>query len=90
MFKIIISKSFNKDVKLCIRRGCQMDKLWTVIEILAEKGSLPSRYKAHKLSGNYAGLWECHIAPDWLLIWKQDHEALTLLMTRTGTHSDLF
>jgi mRNA interferase YafQ len=64
--------------------------LQTVITLLKETGKLPAQYKPHKLSGNYAGLWECHIKPDWLLVWLQDDNKLTLILTNTGTHSDLF
>lgn len=67
-----------------------LGKLHKVISILAESGSLPSDYKPHKLSGKYTGIWECHITPDWLLLWKQDDALLTLLMLDAGTHSDLF
>ncbi|RGS44531.1 type II toxin-antitoxin system YafQ family toxin, partial [Segatella copri] len=50
----------------------------------------PPEYKPHKLSGQYAGSWECHIMPDWLLIWKQYNDELVLVMTNTGSHSDVF
>ena len=67
-----------------------MDKLKKVILLLEEFGKLPSEYKPHKLSGQYAGSRECHIMPDWLLIWKQDDDDLVLVMTNTGSHSDVF
>ena len=67
-----------------------MDKLQTAIELLVEKGSLPRSYKAHRLKGKYKDVWECHLQPDWLLLWKQDDESLTMLMTNTGSHSDIF
>lgn len=72
------------------KRGYPLELLQEVISILAEKGELPSKYKPHILSGNYAGIWECHIKSDWLLLWKQNNERLTLLFLETGTHSDLF
>jgi len=53
-------------------------------------GKLPPKYKPHILSGNYSGHWECHIKPDWLLIWLQDDNSKTITFVRTGTHSDLF
>ena len=59
-------------------------------QILETKGTLPQSYKPHKLSGNYAGCWEAHIKGDWLLIWQIFDEELTLILTNTGTHSDLF
>lgn len=67
-----------------------MTLLRDVMALLSENGVLPSEYKPHKLSGKYSGLWECHIKPDWLLVWKQNDKELILLFTNTGTHSDLF
>lgn len=89
-YKIVATKRFEKDVKRCKKRNLPMDKLKKVILLLEEFGKLPSEYKSHKLSGQYAGSWECHIMPDWLLIWKQDDDELVLVMTNTGTHSDVF
>ena len=89
-YKIVATKRFEKDVKRCKKRNLTMDKLKKVILLLEEFGKLPSEYKPHKLSGQYAGSWECHIMPDWLLIWKQDDDELVLVMTNTGTHSDVF
>lgn len=60
------------------------------MRILQETGTLPERYRAHKLSGTFEGLWECHIKGDWLLIWQQNDTELILIMTDTGTHADLF
>ncbi|MBQ9255269.1 MAG: type II toxin-antitoxin system YafQ family toxin [Bacteroidales bacterium] len=67
-----------------------MQLLTEVLNILEEEGTLPLKYKPHKLSGNYAGKWECHIQPDWLLVWMQNNEELTLLLLHTGTHLDIF
>lgn len=67
-----------------------MDELRKVITILANTGKLPAEYKPHILSGERNGDWECHIKPDWLLVWRQNDKELTLLMLNTGTHSDLF
>ena len=89
-YKIVATKRFEKDVKRCKKRNLPMDKLKKVILLLEEFGKLPSEYKPHKLSGQYAGSGECHIMPDWLLIWKQDDDELVLVMTNTGTHSDVF
>lgn len=58
--------------------------------MLAKTGTLPAEYRPHKLSGKYQGNWECHIEPDWLLIWQQKDLDLILLMVDTGTHSDIF
>ena len=87
---ISFTKNFNKDVERCRKRGYNMAKLRSVLDILIETGSVPPQYKPHKLSGNRDGEWECHISPDWLLVWKQNDQELTLLMLNTGTHSDLF
>ena len=67
-----------------------MNLLQEVITILAQTGTLPARYKAHKLSGERTGEWECQIKPDWLLVWEQNDTDLILLMLNTGTHSDIF
>lgn len=58
--------------------------------MLANSGELPNTYRPHKLSGSKSGLWECHVQSDWLLVWEQDDEFLTLLFLQTGTHSDIF
>ena len=89
-YNISFTKNFNKDVERCRKRGYNMAKLRNVLDILIETGSVPPQYKPHKLSGNREGEWECHISPDWLLVWKQNDQELTLLMLNTGTHSDLF
>ena len=90
MYEIRISNRFKKQVKLCEKRGYNISLLEKAIEILSETGTLPPSYRPHKLSGNYAGFWECHIKSDWLLIWEQNDKELYLLFTGTGTHSDLF
>lgn len=73
-----------------MKRNLDPELLWEVIEILQETGTLPERYRPHKLSGTFEGLWECHIKGDWLLIWQQNDTELILIMTDTGTHADLF
>ncbi len=89
-YEIVASRKFEKELELCRRRGFDMQKFAEVIDLLGEYGTLPQEYRPHKLSGNFAGGWECHIKGDWLLIWEQyDHELL-LRLVRTGTHSDLF
>ena len=67
-----------------------LSKLQKVIEILAEEKTLPAKYKDHSLTGIYQDFRECHILPDWLLIYRIDKDILTLVLSRTGTHSDLF
>lgn len=81
---------FKKAYKRCIKRGCNPELFQKVVEILSETGALPAEYRPHLLHGNYEGFWECHITPDWLLIWHQDNQKLILALTDTGTHSDLF
>ena len=90
MFEIIYTGQFKKSLKLCIRRGLNINEFTTVLDILQEKGILPPKYRQHKLTGKYTGCWECHIQPDWLLIWKQDDYRLQLILVDTGSHSDLF
>lgn len=90
MYSIVTTSKFDKSLKLCKKRNYNLQLLKEVIDILQEKGKLPQNYKPHKLSGNYKDCWECHIKPDWLLIWKQNDSELILLLLVTGTHSDLF
>lgn len=67
-----------------------MQELKDAISILLEQGVLPPEYRAHRLSGNMNGIWECHIRPNWLLVWEQYDDELIMLMLRTGTHQELF
>ena len=90
MYRIVYRNHFKKDLKRCRKRGYNINLLTKVIAQLAEKGELPARYKPHKLIGNYKGRWECHIKPDWLLVWLQDDQNKSITLDRTGTHSDLF
>ena len=89
-FRIIVTRRFEKGVKRCVKRGLPMEKLKRALRLLEETGELPAEYKSHKLSGQYSGLWECHLMPDWLLVWERRDDDLVLVMTNTGTHSDLF
>lgn len=79
---------FKKDVKRAQKRGKKMDKLIQVIDLLIEGNPLPSEYKDHPLRGDFAGSRDCHLEPDWLLIYTLEGNHLRL--ERTGTHSDLF
>ncbi|MCQ2328615.1 MAG: type II toxin-antitoxin system YafQ family toxin [Paludibacteraceae bacterium] len=90
MYSVQMSKGFRKNAELCRKRGLDMTLLRKAIETLAMNGKLPASYKPHKLTGIYAGCWECHLQPDWLMVWQQEDEQLTLLFLRTGTHSDIF
>ena len=90
MYKILTTKRFENSLKLCQKRHYDLNLLREVIDSLARTGVLSTKYKSHKLSGNYKNCWECHIKPDWLLIWQQNEDELVLLFMDTGTHSDLF
>ena len=90
MLTIRYETTFKKDFKRIIKRGYNIRLLEDVIEILASGQMLPEKYKDHNLTGNYSDFRECHITPDWLLIYKINNNELILYLTRTGTHSDLF
>ena len=89
-YKIRPTSRFQKDFTRAQKRGYNMSLLAEVIRILSEGKSLPEKYKDHALSGNYEGCQECHITPDWLLVYERHNQELILILTRTGTHSDLF
>ena len=89
-YKIVFQNSMKKSVKLMQKRGKDVKKLEKVIKLLAEGENLPEKYLDHALVGNYSGYRECHIEPDWLLVYKIENEILTLILFKTGTHSDLF
>ena len=88
--KIQIRSSFKKDLKRIKKAGLDMNKLFTVVEKLANDEILEENYRNHKLAGNYTGCRECHIEPDWLLIYEKIGTSLILILNRTGSHSDLF
>lgn len=92
MLKIEFQVQFKKDYKLAVKRGCDIAELQKVITILASEQPLPEKYRDHLLtdSKDYKGVRECHIQPDWLLIYKIEKELLILKLIRTGSHSDLF
>ena len=81
---------FKKDLRRMSKRGVDMGLLNEVILLLRERKPLPEKYNDHPLTGNWVGHRDCHIQPDWVLIYIVDNDALILLATRTGTHSDLF
>lgn len=89
-YRLRTTHTFDKDLKRCKKRGFPMNELRTVINQLVENGCVDKKYRPHIHTGNRKGQWECHIKPDWLLVWKQDNYKLTLLMINTGTHADLF
>lgn len=84
------TSKFQKDLKRVQKRGYNVALLTEIIKKLANGEPLPPKHKDHPLSGDYAGCRECHITPDWLLIYEVDHGELILYLTRKGTHSDLF
>ena len=90
MLTIRYETSFKKDFKRIVKRGYDVRLLENVIEMLANRIDLPQKYRDHQLTGDYSDFRECHITPDWLLIYKISDEELILYLTRTGTHSDLF
>ena len=90
MYSIEYTKRFEKDLKRCLKRGLDIELIKETIQLLATTGTLPAKYRPHKLSGKKQGQWECHIEPNWLMTWMQNDMELTLLFLQTGTHSDLF
>lgn len=88
MLNALTTKQFEKDIKLVRKRGKDLGKLRTIIQFLLEEKKLPHKNHDHWLTGNYVGRRECHIEPDWLLIYKPDNT--DIIFERTGTHSDLF
>lgn len=81
---------FKKDYKLAVKRGLKIDLLKDIIAALAMGEKLPEKNRDHALTGNWVGHRECHILPDWLLIYRIEEEVLVLTLARTGSHSDLF
>ena len=90
MYKVIYTGQFKRSFKRCVKRGLNIKTFTDALDTLQETGSLPPEYRPHKLSGQYSGCWECHLEPDWLLIWHQDDVVLELILVDTGSHSDLF
>lgn len=89
-YRIERTPQFKKDYKLAQKQGLDIEKLKNVISILANGETLPAKNRDHALKGNYNGHRECHVEPDWLLIYKLENETLVLSLVRTGTHSKLF
>jgi len=90
MYAIRPTTKFKTDLKRAEKRGCDIDHLTAVIKILAAGERLEEQYNDHPLKGQYRGCRECHLAPDWLLIYEIANRELVLHLIRTGTHSDLF
>ena len=90
MLKIVPSNQFRKDLKLAAKRGLIIQKLQYVVNVLARQELLEAKYRDHGLTGKYRGFRECHIEPDWLLVYRTNEEELELFLFRTGSHADLF
>lgn len=89
-YNIEVTTRFRKDYKLAMKRGFKIELLDEIIKTLAAGNALPEKNRDHALSGDFAGCRECHIAPDWLLVYSVEEGELMLYLLRTGTHSDLF
>ena len=89
-YTVKTTSRFRKDYKLMQKRGLDMTRLDAVITMLASGETLDESYHDHPLSGDYSGHRECHIAPDWLLVYYKQEDILVLTLVRTGSHSDLF
>jgi mRNA interferase YafQ len=81
-------RQFEREVAKAVKRGLDIKKLKNVMRLLVEEEPLPPKNRNHKLRGDYTGYWECHIEPDWLLVYKKT--TTQIIFARTGTHSDLF
>lgn len=89
-YHIKTTNQFVKDVKLAKKRGKDIDKLFFVIDKLSNGEKLDQKFRDHDLGGNFKGCRECHIEPDWLLVYEIFDDCLVLVLNRTGSHSDLF
>ncbi|MCW8410572.1 type II toxin-antitoxin system YafQ family toxin [Legionella sp. PATHC035] len=88
MLKPITTNQFERDIKLIKKRGKELNKVFKIMQLLLNQEKLPQKNRDHALTGNYANRRECHVEPDWLLIYKLESDAI--IFERTGTHSDLF
>lgn len=89
-YTIKFTTQFKRDLKLAKKQNKNIDKLFEIIEILADGNQLPAKYRDHELTVNYKDTRECHIEPDWLLIYEIREEILVLMLNRVGSHSELF
>ena len=90
MLNVVASNQFRKDLKLAAKRGLDLGKLRAVVDTLARQEPLDAKHRDHNLGGAYRGFRECHVEPDWLLVYRVEQDELELFLFRTGTHSDLF
>ena len=89
-YEVQFTNQFKKDLKLAKKQNKNLDKLFEIIDILANGGTLELKYRNHNLSENYRGTRECHIEPNWLLIYEIQNSVLILMLYRLGTHAELF
>ncbi len=89
-YEVKFTNQFKKDLKLAKKQGKDTEKLFAAIEILANGEALPAKYRDHDLTGDYKGCRECHIEPDWLLVYEIVEDVLVLMLYRVGSHSELF
>lgn len=89
-YEVIFTNQFKKDLKLAKKQGKKLARLLTVIEALANGETLDAKYRDHALTGDYIGTRECHIEPDWLLVYEIRNSVLVLILYRLGSHSELF
>ena len=90
MLNLVVTNQFKRDLKRIRKQGKDLSMLQNILQILVEEKDLDAKYCDHALTGNYTGFRECHIQPDWLLIYMINHQELILTASRTGSHSDLF
>lgn len=88
--EIVWTTQFKRDYRLAMKRHLRIDLLDDVIRMLSRGELLPEKYRDHALTGNWIGYRECHLLPDWLLVYRVEDDILVLTLVRTGTHSDLF
>jgi mRNA interferase YafQ len=88
IFELQVTNQFKKSINLSYARNFNLQLLFEIVELLAQDKPLPEKNDAHKLKGQYIGIWECHIKADWLLMWQEERDALILLLLNTATHSD--
>ena len=90
MYKLLQTNEYKKRLKKLIKNGYDINKMKAVVDLLVEGKPLPPKYKDHPLKGNFVGYRECHVEPDWLLVYKIQNDVLILTLVTTGTHSNLF
>lgn len=90
LYEIKTYKQYERDVKRAIRRGLDIEKLLDVVRLLRQGKPLPAKFRNHLLTGDYKGFWECHISPDWLLLYQKDTVIRIISLYRTGSHADIF